>query len=56
MTDHPERPTFIVHLRAEPDCQDPIKSLRYFLKRILRDWKLRCVGLSEIKTNSPDGE
>ena len=35
MTDHRERPTFIVHLRPEPDCKDPIKSLRFFLKRVL---------------------
>jgi hypothetical protein len=53
-----DRPTYIVQLRPEPDCRDPIKSLRFFLKRALRDWRLRCITLREVAdtTNSPDGE
>jgi hypothetical protein len=47
-----ERPTFIVHLRPEPDCTDPIKALRELLKRALRNWGLRCVTLSEIDTKN----
>jgi hypothetical protein len=40
------RPTYIVHLRPEPYCRDSIKALRQLLKRALRDWGLKCVGLS----------
>jgi hypothetical protein len=42
-----ERPTFVVYLRPEPDCSDPIKALRELLKRALRSWGLRCVYLSQ---------
>jgi hypothetical protein len=42
-----ERPTFIVHLRPEPGVEDPIRSLRHFLKRALRSWGLRCVDIRE---------
>jgi hypothetical protein len=41
-----QRPTYIVHLRPEPDCTDSIKALGELLKRALRNWGLRCVGLS----------
>jgi hypothetical protein len=41
------RPTFVVHLVPTPDCVDPIKALRFFLKRALRSYGLRCVTLSE---------
>jgi hypothetical protein len=41
------RPIFIVHLEPTPDCVDPIKALRFFLKRALRSYGLRCLTLSE---------
>jgi hypothetical protein len=47
-----DRPTFIVHLRPEPDCTDPIKALREFLKRSLRNYGLRCVALSEANSDN----
>jgi hypothetical protein len=50
-----ERPTFIVTLRAEPDCTNPIHALQKLLKRALRDWKLRCVTLSEVKPEPDKG-
>ena len=42
-----DRPTFIVHLRPEPDCTNPIGALRELLKRALRSWGLRCTYLAE---------
>jgi hypothetical protein len=45
-----ERPTFVVHLRPEADCTDPIKALRELLKRALRNWGLRCIDCREEKT------
>jgi hypothetical protein len=46
-SDDPHKDIFIVELRAEPDCTDPIKALRELLKRALRSWGLRCVGISQ---------
>jgi hypothetical protein len=40
-----DRPTFIVHLRPETRCRDPIKALRAVLKRALRDHEMRCVTI-----------
>jgi hypothetical protein len=42
------RPTFIVHLRPEKDVADPIRALRFFLKRALRNFGLRCTYAEEI--------
>ena len=39
------RPTFIVHLRPEVHCPDPIRALRAVLKRSLRDYGMRCVTI-----------
>jgi hypothetical protein len=44
-----EREIFTVRLRPTPDCKDAYKSLRALLKRALRDWGLRCVGLARSK-------
>jgi hypothetical protein len=41
-----DRQIFIIKLRPTPDCTDPIKALRELLKRALRSWGLRCIGLS----------
>jgi hypothetical protein len=47
------RPTFIVHLTPTPDCVDPIKALRFLLKRALRLYGLCCVTLSEAVDKEP---
>jgi hypothetical protein len=47
------RLTFIVHLKPTADCVDPIKALRFFLKRALRSYGLRCVTLSEVTDKEP---
>jgi hypothetical protein len=43
------RPTYIVELRAAPGVTDPIKTLRWALKVLLRRFKLRCVSVEERK-------
>ena len=48
MTDHRERPTFIVELIPTPDCSNPIGALRELLKRALRSWGLRAVTVREV--------
>jgi hypothetical protein len=45
-----DRPTFILHLRPEPHCTDPIKAVRAVLKRSLRDFGMRCTTIQT--TNS----
>ena len=42
MTDHRERPTYIIHLQPTPTCEEPIKALRRLLKLALRSLGLRC--------------
>jgi hypothetical protein len=42
-----ERSTFVVTLRPESHCHDPIKALRATLKRALRLDGLRCIGIIE---------
>jgi hypothetical protein len=42
-----DRPVYLVSLRPEPDCVDHIRALRWALKRLLRDHKLRCTGIRE---------
>jgi hypothetical protein len=40
-----DRPTYILHLRPEPSCSDPIKALRAVLKRSLRDHQMKCTTI-----------
>ena len=42
-----ERPIYVLTLRPEAYCHDPIKALRATLKRALRDHGLRCIGIAE---------
>jgi hypothetical protein len=44
MTDAKERPVFVVHLRPEPNI-DPIRALRWALKRLLRDYGMRAISI-----------
>jgi hypothetical protein len=39
-----DRPTFIVHLRPEIYCQDPVRELRWILKRALRTPSILTTG------------
>jgi hypothetical protein len=39
-----DRDTFVLTLRPEPDV-DPIRSLRWVLKRLLRQFGMRCIDL-----------
>jgi len=39
------RPTFIIHVRPEAHCMNPIHALRAILKRSLRDHGMRCVTI-----------
>jgi hypothetical protein len=50
------RPTFVVYLTPTPTCDDPIKALRFFLKRALRAYGLRCVTLKEINQEESDND
>jgi hypothetical protein len=47
-----DRPTFIVQLRPEIYCQDPVRELRWLLKRALRGHGLRCTGIRGIVASS----
>jgi hypothetical protein len=38
---------FTVKLRPLPGVANPIRALRWALKRLLRDYKLRCIPVSE---------
>jgi hypothetical protein len=42
-----DRPTFVVVLRPERHCANPVRALRAVLKRALRDHALRCIGIAE---------
>lgn len=42
-----QAPLFTVVLRPSPGCDDPIRALRALLKRALRSYGLRCVGLRQ---------
>jgi hypothetical protein len=53
MTDHRERPTYIIHLTPTNACLDPIKALRRLLKLALRSLGLRCTHASEV---NPEGD
>jgi hypothetical protein len=39
-----DRPTFLIRLRPGPHVADPIKALRWALKRLLRDHDLQCLS------------
>jgi hypothetical protein len=43
----PERPVFILTLKAEPHCVDTDRMLRRALKVLLRRFGLRCVSVEE---------
>jgi hypothetical protein len=45
----PARPIFVLHLRPLPTCTDPIKALRFLLKRALRSHGLKCVSCEEVR-------
>ena len=40
-----DRQTYVLHLRPEKHCLDPIRALRAVLKRSLRDHGLRCTSI-----------
>jgi hypothetical protein len=42
----PQRPVYLLRLRPEKGV-DPIRALRHVLKRLLRDYKMRCVSIDE---------
>jgi len=37
-------PTFLIELRPEPGVDDPIRALRWALKELLRQHRLRCIS------------
>jgi hypothetical protein len=41
------RPVFVVKLRPEPTCQNPVRALRAALKFILRRHALQAVSIVE---------
>jgi hypothetical protein len=45
------RPTFVIFLRPESYCLDPVRALRAVLKNALRSHGMKCVGIGE---RSPD--
>lgn len=46
------RPTFVLELRPEPGCQDPVRALRAALKTLLRRFHLRALSVEERKAMS----
>ena len=40
---------FVLHLRAPPEMEDPIRQLRWLMKRLLRAYKFKCVSISELR-------
>jgi hypothetical protein len=48
-----DRPTFDLRLRPEKDVDDPVYSLRLALKRLLRDYGLRCLSVQVVGSTSP---
>jgi hypothetical protein len=46
MSDKTARPTFALRIEALPDT-DPIRSLRWLLKTLLRQCGFRCVSISQ---------
>jgi hypothetical protein len=43
LTDVKERPVYVLRLRPEPGI-DGARALRFALKRLLRDYGMRCLG------------
>ena len=43
----PTAPIYIVKLRPEPQCVDPVKALRRALKFLVRNYQLRCVSIEK---------
>jgi hypothetical protein len=39
-----EPPSYVLTLPPLPDCRDPMRQVRWLLKRALRDHGLRCVS------------
>ena len=50
MTSQPDTEVFVITLRAEPHDVPAILRLRAALKRLLRDYGLKCVSLAETQT------
>jgi ribonucleoside-diphosphate reductase alpha chain len=50
----PARPKFQLTLEPLPNVENPIRSLRHALKRLLRSYGLRCTDLHE-ETSPPEG-
>jgi hypothetical protein len=50
-----DRPKFVLTLEALPRV-DAIKALRFVLKRLIRQYGLKCVDLYEVKANSENEE
>ena len=54
-----DRQTFVVHLRPEKHCLDPIRALRATLKNALRSHGLRCTTIRparpHLRTCDPPG-
>jgi hypothetical protein len=42
------RPIFTLTFTPTSDCQDPIKSVRFFVKQALRQHQLRCIAAEEL--------
>jgi hypothetical protein len=42
-----DRPVYIIKLKPESYVSDPIKALRAALKRLLRSYGLKCVGIAQ---------
>ena len=49
-----DRQTFVVHLRPEKHCLDPIRALRATLKNALRSHGLRCTTIRPADEPSAD--
>ena len=42
---------FVLTLRAPPELDDPIRELRWILKRLLRQYRFQCVDARELRKN-----
>ena len=47
-----QRRVFTLTLRPEPDCPDVIKALRFGLKSLLRQHRLKCISIAEVPGES----
>ena len=50
-----DRPTFDLRLRPEKGVDDPVYSLRLALKRLLRDYGLRCLSVQVVASTCSTG-